>query len=64
MGRKVRVLVRGGHGLEATHMLQILMTNYFWLNQLLLVIGKDQEKVIRWERAGIYIYMYVRAFCC
>jgi len=40
---------------------QILMINYFWLNQLFLMIGKNQKKVIRWEPAGIYIY-YINDF--
>ena len=56
MGRKIRVLVRVIMAWVAPQIPQILMINYFWLHQLFLMIGKNQKKVIRWERAGIYIY--------
>lgn len=42
-------------------MSQILMNNYFWLNQKFLNITKDQEKVILW-RLQVYVYVYVIGF--
>ena len=42
-------------------MSQILMNNYFWLDQKFLNITKDQEKVILW-RLQVYVYVYVIGF--
>ena len=48
-------------GLNYVVMSQILMNNYFWLNQKFLNITKDQEKVILW-RLQVYVYVYVIGF--